>query len=132
MSKSLIQTANPTTQAVAVNGIISLGSVLRRFGCNCRLSGNAIELSGCGYYKVDAAVTVEPTAIGDTTVALYADGIQIPAALGSGNAAAAGDPVTVPITTTVRLREDGTTSLTFVLTEGAGDVTNISARVEKA
>ena len=121
MSKSLIQTVNPSTQAVAVDGIIPLGSVLRRYGCNCRLSGNAVELVGCGYYTVDAAVTV----------ALYADGSQIPAAIGYGNAAAA-SPVTVPITTTIRLREDGTTSLTFVLTEGAGNVTNVSARVEKA
>lgn len=132
MSKSLIQTVNPSTQAVAVDGIIPLGSVLRRYGCNCRLSGNAIELCGCGYYLVDAAFTVEPTAIGDVVVALYADGSQIPAAVGSGNAATAAAPVTVPITTTVRLREDGTTSLTFVLTNGAGNVTNASARVEKS
>jgi len=131
MSKSLIQTVNPSTQAVAVDGIIPLGSVLRRYGCNCRLSGNAVELVGCGYYTVDAAVTVEPTAEGNVTVALYADGSQIPAAIGYGNAAAA-SPVTVPITTTIRLREDGTTSLTFVLTEGEGNVTNVSARVEKS
>jgi hypothetical protein len=131
MSKSLIQTVNPSTQAVAVDGIIPLGSVLRRYGCNCRLSGNAIELVGCGYYTVDAAVTVEPTAEGNVTVALYADGSQIPAAIGYGNVAAA-SPVTVPITTTIRLREDGTTSLTFVLTEGEGNVTNVSVRVEKS
>lgn len=130
MSKSLIQTVNPSTQAVAVDGILSLGSVLRRYGCNCRLSGNAIELVGCGYYSVDAAITVEPAAAGNVTVALYADGSQIPAAIGYGSADAAA-PVTVPITTAVRLREDGTTSLTFVLAEGAGSVTNISVRVEK-
>ena len=132
MSKSLIQTVNPTTQAIAANGIIAPGSVLRRYGCNCRLSGNAIELCGCGYYKVDADVTVEPTDVGNVTVALYADGSQIPSAVGTGNTATASAPVTVPITTTVRLREDGTTSLTYVLVEGAGDVTNISSRIEKS
>ena len=132
MSKSLIQTVNPTTQAVALNGIISPGSVLRRFGCNCRLSGNAIELVGCGYYKVGATVTVEPTAAGSTVVSLFENGNTVPSAYGEGTAAAAGDAVTVPILTTVRLREDGTSSLTFVLTEGAGDVTNISAQIEKA
>ena len=131
MSRSKIQTVNPTTQAVAVNGIISLGSVLRRYGCNCRLSGNAIEISGCGYYDIDAAITVEPTAAGSTVVSLYQDGALVPSAFGTGTAAAAGDPVTVPVITTVRLPADGTSSLTFVLTEGAGNVTNISVRVDK-
>ena len=132
MSRSKIQTVNPTTQAVAVNGIISLGSVLRRYGCNCRLSGNAIEISGCGYYDVDAAITIEPTAAGTTVVSLYQDGATVPSAFGEGTAAAAGDPVTVPVITTVRLPENGTSNLTFVLTDGAGDVTNISARVTKS
>ena len=131
MSRSKIQTVNPTTQAVAVNGIISLGSVLRRYGCNCKLSGNAIEISGCGYYDVTAAVTVEPTAAGQTVVSLFENGNTVPSAYGEGTAAAAGDPVTVPIVTTVRLFENGTSNLTFVLTEGAGDVTNISVRVDK-
>ena len=131
MSRSKIQTVNPTTQAVAENGIITLGSVLRRFGCNCRLSGNAIEISGCGYYDVDAAVTVEPTAIGNVVVGLFEDGAQVPAAIGTGNAATASAPVTVPVITTVRLPEDGTSSLTFVLLAGAGNVTNVSVRVSK-
>ena len=59
MSRSLIQVANPSTQAVAVNSIIQLGSVQRRFGCNCRLSGNAVEVAGEGYYTVSANVTVD-------------------------------------------------------------------------
>lgn len=131
MSRSLIQTVNPTTQAVAENGIITLGSVYRRYGCNCRLSGNAIEISGCGYYKVNAAVTVEPTEIGSVAVALYMDGAQVPAAIGTGSAATASAPVTVPIPTTVRLPADGTSSLTFVLLSGAGNVTNVTVGVEK-
>ena len=80
MSKSLIQVANQSTQTVAPNSIISLGSVQRRFGCNCRLSGNAIEISGEGYYEVEAAVSLAPTATGDVAVALYENGVQLPGA----------------------------------------------------
>ena len=58
MSKSLIQVANQSPQTVALNGIITLGSTQRRFGCNCRLSGNGIEVDGAGYYTVDASATV--------------------------------------------------------------------------
>ncbi|MBQ6413012.1 MAG: hypothetical protein IJI19_06005 [Ruminococcus sp.] len=134
MSKSLIQTTNQTTQAVAVGGIISPGSVMRRFGCNCRLSGNAIEIDGEGYYTIKAAVTVQPTAAGAVTVVLQENGVAIPAAFASGTAAAAADPVTLPIVTTVRkgCGCQGASNITAVLTAGAGNVTNVSILVEKA
>ena len=134
MSKSLIQTANPSSQSVAVNSIINLGSVIRRFGCNCRLSGNAIEIEGDGYYKIDANITLTPTAIGNTTVALYMDGVQIPSAIATGSVSTVGNSVTLPITTTVRKGCccDGASSLTFVLTEGASTVNSIAVRVDKA
>ena len=134
MSRSLIQTTNQTTQAVAVNGIISLGSVLRRFGCNCRLSGNAVECVGEGYYKVDVNVSVAPTATGAVTVALYNNGVQVPGAIAYGSVSTAANPVTLPIETTIRQGCccDSADSLTVVLVEGAGDVQNVSVRVEKA
>ena len=133
MSRSLIQTVNQSSQAVALNGIIALGSVLRRFGCNLRLNGNAIEISGEGYYTADCNVTVVPTAAGNVTVALYANGVQIPGAIAS-SVGAAGSPVTLPISTTVRQGCccDGATSITCALLAGPGNVTNITTRIEKA
>ena len=134
MSKSLIQVANQSTQAVAENSIISLGSVIRRFGCNCRLSGNAIEIAGNGYYKIDGAVTVEPTAAGTVTVAVYDNGTQLTGAIASGTAAAAGNPVTLPLMGTVRqgCGCEGAENITLVLLAGAGNVTNVSLRIDKA
>ena len=134
MSRSLIQTVNQSTQAVANNSIISLGSVLRRFGCNCRLSGNAIEVDGQGYYTIDADVTVAPTTAGTVTVALYNNGVPITGAIATGSVSTAGNPVTLPITTTIRQGCccDSADSITCVLVTGTGNVTNISVRVEKA
>lgn len=134
MSRSLIQTTNQTTQAVAVNSIVSLGSVQRRFGCNLRLSGNAIECEGQGYYVVDAVVSVAPTAAGGVTVALYKNGTAIPGAIAYATVATAGDYVTLPIETTIRQGCccDSADSLTVVLLAGAGNVANVSVRVEKA
>ena len=132
MGKSLIQTTNQTAQNVEESGIISLGSVLRRYGCNCRLSGNAIEVVGQGYYTVDVDVTVVPTAEGAVTVALYNNNVQIPSAIAYATGAA-DSPITLPITTTIRqvCNCEGADSLTVILLEGAGQVTNISARVVK-
>ena len=133
MSKSLIQVANQSSQAVALNSIISLGSTQRRFGCNCRLSGNGIEVDGAGYYTIDASVTVAPTALGTVTVAIYNNGTQIPGAIASASTGTAGNPVNVTINTTVRQGCccDSADNLTLVLLAGPGNVTNVSMRVVK-
>ena len=133
MSKSLIQTANISSQTIAVGSAISLGSVLRRFGCNCRLNGNAIEISGEGYYTIDVAITATPTAVGNVTVSVLKDGVAIPSATATDSVSTVGNSATLPINTTVRLgcKCDGASSLTVVLTEGAGVVNNISMRVIK-
>ena len=132
MSRSLIQVANQSTQAVALNSIISLGSTQRRFGCNLRLSGNGVEVDGAGYYTVDASVTVEPTAAGTVTVALYNNGTQVPGAIAS-TTGTAGNPVSVALNTTIRQGCccDSADNLTLVLLSGPGNVTNVSMRVEK-
>lgn len=134
MSRSLIQIANPSTQAVAVNSIIPLGSVQRRFGCNLKLSGNAIECAGEGYYTVDSNVTVAPTAAGNVTVGLSVNGTILPGAIATGSVSTAGNPLTLPITATIRqgCNCDSADNLTLVLLEGAGNVQNVSMRVEKA
>lgn len=134
MGKSLIQTTNQSQQNVAVNSIISLGSVLRRYGCNLRLSGNGIEVTGEGYYKIDSNVSVSPTAAGPVTVALYNNGVQIPGAIAYGSVSTAGNPITLPLETTIRQACccDSADNITCVLFEGAGVVDNISVRVEKS
>jgi len=133
MGRSLIQVVDPSAQTVAQDGIINLGSVLRRYGCNCRLSGNAVEISGEGYYEVNASVALAPTAEGEISVTLYKDGAAVPGAVAYATAAAAGDSVTVPITATIRqgCLCEGASQLTLVLGEGAATVRNVSVRVVK-
>ena len=134
MSRSLIQVANQSTQVVAADSIISLGSTQRRFGCNLRLSGNGIEVNGEGYYTVDADVSVAPTAVGPVTVALYNNGIQVPGAIAYDSVSTAGNPTTLSINATVRQGCccDSADNLTLVLLAGAGNVQNVSVRVVKA
>ena len=134
MSKSLIQTVNQSSQVVAANSIIDLGSVIRRFGCNCRLNGNAIEVDGPGYYTIDCNVTLAPTVAGNVTVAVFKNGVQLTGATATGSVSTAGNPVTLPIQTTIRegCNCEGGTALTVVLTAGTSTVSNIAVRVEKA
>ena len=133
MSKSLIQVANQSTQPIALNSIISLGSTQRRYGCNCRLSGNGIEVNGEGYYTVDASISIAPTAIGAVTVALYDNGVQVPGAIAYGSVSTATNPVNLSICATIRQTCccDKADNLTLVLLDGPGNVQNVSMRVVK-
>ena len=134
MSKSLIYTANTSTQVVAVDGIINPGTVIRRFGPNLTLSGNAIQIAGAGYYDIDTSFTVAPTAEGEITITAYLDNVAIPGATATATVTASGDYVTLPITAAFRQSCpccEGLSSLTFVLTGTTANVTNSAIVVEK-
>ena len=88
--KSALYTAMQTPTEVPVDGMLPLGSIIRRYGCDANLNGNAVNITNAGYYDVDASVTVAPTAAGTVTVTLVKDGVPIPGATASA-AAAAGD-----------------------------------------
>lgn len=130
--KSLIYTAMQTPTAVAVNGVIPLGTIVRRYGCNCNLNGNGIAINGQGYYDVDASVEAAPTAAGTVTIQLLKDGVAVPGATAAATVAAAADTVTLAFPATVRLGCCSTGSvLTLLLAGAASTVNNVAARVEK-
>lgn len=133
MSKSLIQVVNQTSQALVADSIINPGSTVRRYGCNCKQNGNAIELSGAGYYAFTGTVTLVPDAIGNVSVALYSNGVQVPGTLVGGSVSTVGNSVTLPIVATLRqgCYCDGGDSVVCRLVAGPSTVTNFSLRVEK-
>lgn len=134
MSKSAIYTTNQSVQAVAINGVITPGTVIRRFGCNIALSGNGLRVEGEGYYKFDTSITLAPTAAGDVTVTAYKDGVAISGAIASGTAAVADDIVNLGLDFIIREGCpccDGGSNITFVLTGTAANVTNIAITGEK-
>ena len=130
--KSLIYVAMQTPTAVAVNGIIPLGTIVRRYGCNCNLNGNGIAINGLGYYDVDVSVEAVPDAAGTVTVQLLKDGVAVPGATAAATVAAVANTVTLAFPATVRLGCCSTGSvLTLLLTGAASTVNNVAARVEK-
>ena len=119
----------PTT--VAVDGVIPLGSLIRRYGCDVVLNGNAVNITGAGYYDVDASVTVSPAAAGTVTVTLYKDGVAVPGATASETAAANG---TVDLNIPALVRHvccAAGSALTLVLTGVAATVDNVALRVQR-
>ena len=130
--KSLIYTAMQTPTAVAVNGIIPLGTIVRRYGCNCNLNGNGIAINGQGYYDVDVSVEAVPDAAGTVTVQLLKDGVAVPGATAAATVAAVANTVTLAFPATVRLGCCSTGSvLTLLLTGAASTVNNVALRVQR-
>jgi len=131
---SAIYTVNSNVD-VAANGAIPFGSIVRRFGRNIQLSGSDITVCGMGYYDVECSVTLTPVGAGDIGVQLYADGAPIPGALAT-TTGTAGDPINLSITSLVRQRCNGASSLSLRLvtpdavTTGA-TVNNIATVVTK-
>jgi hypothetical protein len=129
--KSALYAAMQTPTAVAVDGVIPLGSLIRRYGCDVALNGNAVNITGTGYYDVDASVTVTSTAAGTVTITLYKDGVAVPGATASETAAANG---TVDLSIPALVRQvccAAGSALTLVLTGVAATVNNVALRVQR-
>lgn len=129
--KSALYAAMQTPTAVAVDGVIPLGSLIRRYGCDVALNGNAVNITGAGYYDVDASVTVSPAAAGTVTITLYKDGVAVPGATASETAAANG---TIDLSIPALVRQvccAAGSALTLVLTGVAATVNNVALRVQR-
>ena len=129
--KSALYAAMQTPTAVAVDGVIPLGSLIRRYGCDVALNGNAVNITGAGYYDVDASVTVSPAAAGTVTITLYKDGVAVPGATASETAAANG---TVDLSIPALVRQvccAAGSALTLMLTGVAATVNNVALRVQR-
>lgn len=129
--KSALYTAMQTPTAIPVDGILPLGSIIRRYGCDANLNGNAFNITNAGYYDVDVSVTVAPVAAGTVTVTLVKDGVPIPGATASA-AAAAGAPTVLSFPALVRQSCCASGSaLSLVLTGAAATVNNVALRVQR-
>ena len=119
--------------SIAAGDTIPLTQVVRRFGCGAVLNGNAITVKGRGYYEVDATVSVAAGAAGPVTVSLLKDGQAVPGATATVTAKAAGDIVTLPISSMVKVFccADDRANLTLVVADQAVTTVNAAAVVQK-
>lgn len=128
--KSLIYASNTGSQSIAVGGNINFGSVVRKTGCNCYMSGGNVIVRGEGYYKIDTNITFTAGASGTATIALYKDGIAIPGAVVSLTATA-DNIYSVGSTAIIRELCCNESTVTAVVSGIAVTVTNAAIEVNK-
>ena len=129
--KSLIHTALTSPTAVAADGIIPLGSIVRRYGCALAANGNGVNVMQPGCYEIEASITVMPTAAGALTATVLKDGVAIPSATATGTATAAGDAVNLSIVSAPSKCGCGCPDLLTVELSAAGTVDNMALVIER-
>lgn len=78
--KSNIYAVNTASTAVTANSTIPLTTIVRRYGCDINLLGNAVTLNTPGYYLVNVTATFTAPVAGNVAVTLQNDGVVVPGA----------------------------------------------------
>lgn len=124
--QSAIYTTNENV-SVGANATIPFGSIVRRYGKSCQLSGSGINLLGSGYYNVSCSVSFTPTATGPVTIQLMQGDTMVGSATSQGTAS---EPVN--ITAIALVRNCGcTANSVLTATSSAAGEADISTIVEK-
>lgn len=98
MSKSMILTANTTSETITAGNIIPVGSIVRRYGCGYTVDPNEITISQPGYYTIDVNTAFTGTT-GDVVLDVLKGGTPIPGTTVTetiGTATTASHVVTIP------------------------------------
>lgn len=138
MSRAALQASNTSIQTLPANASINVGTIKLRFGRDINLENGSIAIKTCGYYDIDEIITIQPTAIGEVTVKLQHNGVDIPGAIAYGYATEASQNVTLNLSSLIRVKancgcpcESIPDTVTAILVEGAGDVVSVLASVTK-
>lgn len=131
MSKSVLYGVNRTAQTIVVGDRVNFGNIIRKYGCNINMSGGEVNITGEGYYNLDASITFVAGAEGIATITLLKDGSIIPGA-GASQTVASGDTVTLTIPPSV-IREKCCceSTITAVISGVIGVINNATIRVVK-
>jgi hypothetical protein len=130
MSKSILYAANTAAQSVPVGGTVNFGSAVRRYGCDCRLSGGNVVIMNRGYYDVDVNLTVTTAVAGSLTASIYLDGVLIPGATVT-KTVTVGGVTALSIPAVVREKCCCESAVTVIITGTAATVNNAAIRVVK-
>lgn len=138
MSKAALQAINTSTQNVEANGQINIGNPKLRFGRDICINNGSVSIKTCGYYNIDCAITVQPTATGEVAVKLQHNGVDISGAIAYGYATEASQSVTLNLGSIIRVTcnngcpcESIPDTVTPILVSGAGEVASVLTKVVK-
>ena len=129
---ALLLTNNTAQDTLTAGGIIPLGTAKHGCGKNVRLNGNAITITGSGYYLVTVNASIAVSGTAAETIQLYENGTAIEGAVARETPTASGAIVNLTIPWIIRnppCCQQTTRNLTVVSSVG-GTLYNITVTVE--
>lgn len=123
---------NSIATSTAGEGIVPLGSIVRRYGCALTGNDNAVTITECGYYQIDFNITYTGTA-GTSTFEIQQNGVTVKGATASQTIGTADTEIhSATISAMIRvLRSDVPTFITVLNNGVAVNITNSALRVIK-
>lgn len=129
--KSALYAANINTQTLTDGDVINFGSIVRRFGSNCILTGGNAVCMGSGYYDIEVHFSASSANTGNVIFGLYKDGTMIPGSLTTATIPSTNGFVSVTIPVLVRQLCCGDTTITARVIEGDVSIPDASIKVIK-
>ena len=128
---SAIHTVNSTETSLSSGSTVPFGATIRRFGRHIEHAPDGIILSERGYYNIECSVTIRASEPGTIEVALCVDGDPLPGRSAKASVHEAGDYVTLPLCSLVRICEKDLKQTLSVRILCPGTVTSMSTVVMK-
>lgn len=133
MGKSILYAVNPNDQTVAVGSIVNFGNLVRRYGCDCNISGGNAVVKSTGFYNIDTNMDFTASASGTVTITLYQDGVAIPGAFSTRTVVAdAQYQITIPAVVRARCCFCNNSTITAVVSGQTVEVNNAAIIVERS
>ena len=133
----MISSYNTNTQAVVTDGLLTFTTDRILTGCTATRNGDTFQLNKPGYYYVTFnAVAAATTTVGELTVALYNNGVEVPGAFATITTTTAGNNDNYAFSTIIRVAPsccavDNTARLTVVNTGVDATYTNANINITK-
>lgn len=133
MANGALYVTGGKSLATTTGGIVPLGMTVRKFGNSISYGNDTIYLRDKGYYDIDAAFVIEPSAAGTITVQMCKNGVPVQNAFASISVSAADvvGTICIPAIMRVRCNCDDPVEITYQVTGGTVEVLNSSATVIK-
>ena len=133
----MISSYNITSQAVLTDGLLQFSTDRILTGCTVTRNGDTFQLNKPGYYYVTFNADVAATeTLGELTIELFNNGVEVVGAEATETATVAGNVSNLAFATIIRVPPsccaiDNTARLTLVNTGVAATITNVNINITK-
>lgn len=124
-----INTRMNTETVLTANASVPLGAVVHKNGCDIKANTNTFVISGAGFYRITANLTIEPTVAGEMDFTMLNNGNIVTTQ--SGTVATAGDNLNIVLDGVVYNKCNCNDSVIAFVVGAGGNVLDFDVIIER-